>query len=225
MRHLTYSSDEYDEQMLVFGEDGAARRILIIPPLFDEMNRMRHTLTEAMRGLANNGIASALPDFPGCNESLSPLEKQSLTGWRAAMANAAEYFAASHIFSTRGGCLIDDFDPVVPTARLAPVKGKSLLNMLVRTRIAGDKEAGIKSSAEQLEQLALDGAVELAGNAISAAMWRELAAAEPRELQGVWDIKPKDINGSALWLRAEPQHSPEMAAGLAALLTQWSAEA
>lgn len=225
MRHLTYSTDEHGEQMLVFGEDSAARRILIIPPLFDEMNRVRHTLTEAMRALANNGIASALPDLPGCNESLSLLEKQSLSGWRAAMADAAETFAATHIFSIRGGCLVDDFDPAVPTARLAPVKGKSLLNILVRTRIAGDKEAGTQSSAEELERLAQGGAVELAGNAISAAMWRELATAEPSGLHDVREIKPKDINGSALWLRAEPQHSPEMAAGLVELLAQWIAEA
>ena len=44
--------------------------IMILPSLFEEANRMRRILVEVMRGLVASGLASALPDLPGTNESL-----------------------------------------------------------------------------------------------------------------------------------------------------------
>lgn len=225
MRHFTYSYDGMVEQLVGFGPETAAAHILIIPPFFDEMNRMRHTLVAAMRLLAEAGVASALPDLPGCNESLSPLEKQSLHSWRDAAGAASGAFAATHVFSVRGGSLIDDFDPALRIMRLAPVKGRSLLNMMIRTRIAGDKESGITTTTQALNEQATAGPVELGGNLIGPSMWSGLAAAEPAALPTVSEIKPADISGSALWLRAEPQHSAEMAQGLAETLGEWATQA
>ena len=50
------------------------QRVLLIPPLFEEANRMRRTLVLAMRALsADMGIVpSLLPDLPGQNDSLEP---------------------------------------------------------------------------------------------------------------------------------------------------------
>ncbi|MEE9434331.1 MAG: hypothetical protein V3V15_08845 [Sphingorhabdus sp.] len=224
-RHLTYSFDRRDEQLLAFGPADAAQRILIIAPLFDEMNRMRRTLVEAMRLLDGAGIASALPDLPGCNESLALLEEQSLDKWRAAAKAAAGAFAATHILSIRGGALIDDGAADLPHLRLSPVKGRSLLNMLIRTRIAGDKEAGLTTSAESLADAAMAGPIELAGNRIGPEMSAQLTNAEPADLANYRDIKPADISGQTLWLRAEPQHDAAMAAGLAEELARWSGAA
>jgi len=225
MRHSTYGCNGLAEQLLVLGPEKAAARILIIPPLFDEMNRMRHTLIEAMRLLADTDVATAIADLPGCNESCAALHEQSLTGWRNAAMAANKAFGATHIFSVRGGGLIDDGDPLLPILRLSPVKGKSLLNMMIRTRIAGDKESGITTTTQALDEQATTGPVELAGNAIGPAMWSDLNAAEPAALPAVTEIKPADIGGSALWLRAEPQHSAEMAQGLASALHNWVAAA
>jgi hypothetical protein len=44
-------------------------RLLIVPALFDEGNRMRRLTVEVMRRLAASGIASVLPDLPGLQES------------------------------------------------------------------------------------------------------------------------------------------------------------
>ena len=224
MRHLTYSCADLDEQLLVFGPESAKTRILIVPPLFDEMNRMRSTLVEAMRNLAGAGIASALPDLPGCNESLAKLEDQNIGvgGWQEAVSEAAETWGASHVFSVRGGALIDDLHGL-PMARLVPAKGKTLLTMLIRTRIAGDKESGITISAEELRKQAENGSVDLAGHNISALMWDELEKAEIAPGNDVQLLKPADVGGSALWLRAEPQHDSAMGAGLAEWLATWSA--
>jgi hypothetical protein len=77
--------------------------VLIVPPLFDEMNRARAMLVAVMRDLAVAGIATILPDLPGCGESVQDFAAQSLNAWRAAMAAAARHFGASHVLALRGG--------------------------------------------------------------------------------------------------------------------------
>jgi len=224
-RHLSYTNDNSEEQLLAFGADDAIQRIMIIPPLFDEMNRVRHTLVETMREMAQYEVTSALPDLPGCNESAAKLEDQSIETWREAISGAAETFGATHIFSIRGGCLIDD-GPLLPTMRLAQVKGQSLLKALVRTRIAGDKETGVTTSADALAAQAKSGAVELAGSMIGPQLWSDLENAVPSGLDHlISDMKLADIAGTALWLRAEPQYDASMAARLAKALAHWSMSA
>ncbi|MEC8178678.1 MAG: hypothetical protein VX072_03345, partial [Pseudomonadota bacterium] len=83
------------EAALVFNRARDAR-LLVIPPLFEEANKLRRQIVEIMRRLDDAGIDSVLPDLPGCNESPAPLENQSLTSWRAAAAEAADRFQATH---------------------------------------------------------------------------------------------------------------------------------
>lgn len=221
-RHATYIFKDTEEQLLTIGPADAAARILLIPPFFDEMNRVRHTIIETMRALAQHSVASALPDLPGCNESLAKLEEQSLSHWREAVAIAAQECGATHIFSVRGGCLIDT-GPALPTQRLSPVKGKSLLKTLIRTRIAGDKESGLSTTAEKLSKQAQVGKVELAGHQFGMTLWNELENAEPDSSGNkIQEIKLPDISGSPLWLRAEPQHDAAMAEALAVNLAHWA---
>lgn len=221
-RHGAYDFGGCKEYMLSFdGQDTDAARLLIILPLFDEMNRTRRTLVETMRLLSNLDISSALPDLPGCNESEAALEEQSLSIWHEAIKAAAVAHSATHILSLRGGCLIDDIG--LPAMRIAPVKGASLLKKMVRTRIAGDKEAGLQTSAETLENKARLQTIELAGNNIGPQLWTQLEEAEPSDSDTAHETKIADISGSALWLRAEPHYDAEMAGGLAQALHDWMA--
>ena len=228
IRHAKYDFQGREEYCLIAGgdvhDDGNPRRILFVPPLFDEMNRVRRTWVQAMRELASNNVASALPDLPGCNESVASLEQQSIDIWREAVACAAESFQATHIFSVRGGCLIDDAAGL-PVMRLSPAKGASILKNMIRTKIAGDKEAGVISNAESLSAALADGPVELAGHAIGAEMWHSLESAIVEELHDSYDIHPVTGKSWALWLRAEPQYDPEIAQALAATLDSVSAKA
>ncbi len=213
--------------LLAYGPDSAARRILILPPLFDEMNRMRSTLNAAMRDLSDRGILSALPDLPGLNESLALLSKQSVTGWTEAAQDAAATIQATHVFSVRGGCLVDQIndrngDPLL-TLRLSPAKGQSLLSTLIRTKQAGDKAMGIATDRDSLVAKVAMIPVELAGFVLGADMWHTLEKAAPAQGANITEIKPQDCNGSTLWLRAEPQHDTTMAHGLAHQIDSWSA--
>ena len=217
-----YTAVGQSELCFGFGGD-SARRILIIPPLFDEMNRMRRVLASVMRDLAGRGVGSLLIDLPGCNESLALLKDQSLNSWRDAVAACASQLAVTHIASMRGGALIDGSRPDLPHWRIAPVKGASLLKTMFRTRIAGEKEAGNIISEAQLMTQAQTAPIELAGNLLGPDMVAQLSAAEPVALTNLTERKlGEDIVGSPLWLRAEPQDDAAFAANIAADLDRWS---
>lgn len=221
--YLRYTVAQQVEFCLSFGGD-SARRILIIPPLFDEMNRMRRVCVSAMRGLAERGVGSLLIDLPGCNESLAPLESQSLHGWRDAVIACAGQLSITHIASIRGGALVDNGPASLPHWRLAPAKGPSLLKTMIRTRIAGEKEAGNIVTESQLMQQATTGPIELAGNNLGPDMVAQLAVTEPAALPHVTERKlGEHIGGSPLWLRAEPQDDAIFAANIADDLERWSA--
>lgn len=207
-----------------FGDADAARIILIIPPLFDEMNRVRAVLVAAMRELAERGVMALLPDLPGCNESAAPMASQSVERWRAAVKAAAEQLGASHVAGIRGGAmLIADSD--LPEWQLAPVKGASLVKTMLRTRIASDRESGRASTIESLMAEAQTGPIELSGYLLGADMLSGLDAAVPDDdaLEVTLGDGPGQIAGKPLWLRAEPQEDPQMSAALAAELDRWSA--
>lgn len=222
-KYLRYTVAGHDEFCLSFGGD-SARRILVIPPLFDEMNRMRRVLASAMRDLAGRGVGSVLIDLPGGNESLASLHEQSLDTWRDAVATCARQLSVTHIASMRGGSLIDSAQLDLPHWRLAPVKGASLLKTMIRTRIAGEKEAGNSISEAALLAHAQTAPIELAGNMLGSEMVAQLAVAEPVALTNLTERKlGEDVAGAPLWLRAEPQDDAEFAAAIATDLDRWSA--
>jgi hypothetical protein len=220
--HLAYETGGHSEYCLSFGDADAARTILFLLPLFDEMNRTRRMLVEAMRGLAGFGVRTLLPDLPGCNESSAVLSAQSLDSWRQAVADCAAQHRATHVASFRGGALIDKATGL-PRWRLAPVKGSTLLKTMLRTRIAADKEAGISTTAEQLLTTAPSAPLELSGNLLGIEMLAALEAAEPAAGDGIREVALADIGGTPLWLRAEPGDDASMSAALAADLDRWSA--
>ncbi len=220
--YRTYEWAGLDEQAMCFGMEHA-RHILILPPLFDEMNRVRRMVVQAMRVLDAMECGSILPDLPGCNESIAALPEQDLSSWRNAVASAAQQMGATHIASIRGGALMDDGVPQLPHWRLAPVKGASLLKTMIRTRIAGAKEDGIILTEAGLMEAAKNEPLNFAGNMLSPSMVAQLAEAVPAPLHSLKECRlGEDIEGSPLWLRAEPQDDPAMAASIAKSLSQWS---
>ncbi len=224
--HLHYEFAGQREYCLGYGDAAAARTILFIPPLFDEMNRTRAMLVGAMRELAPRGVRSLLPDLPGCNESTASITTQTLESWRAAMAAAAEQLGATHIATLRGGALVVG-DIALPEWRLVPAKGASLLKTMLRTRIAADKEAGKVSTADGLLAEANAHPVELAGYTLSAAMLFSLEHSDAATSARVREVTLGDgtdaVVGTPLWFRAEPQSDATMSVAIAADLDRWSA--
>lgn len=193
------------------GKAAPRARILIVPPLFDEMNRTRHLLVDLMRRLSEAGIDSMLPDLPGCGESIQDFADQSLQAWRSAMAAAARHFAASHVLTLRGGALIAP--PQLPGWVLEGCHGHALLRTMLRARSLAEREAGQAISPSALLEQGRVLGLELAGYPCSAALIAGLEGAEP-DGEGHRPIALSDLGQSAPWLRAEPAPAPELAAAL-----------
>lgn len=218
MKPLTYScplpgGGDAAELALAF-DQGRAVRVLVIPALFDEANRMRRFTVEVMRRLDGAEIDSFLPDLPGCNESLQDLALIEPEDWATAAHAAARQFGVTRVLAIRGGGLI--LPPDLGGWHYAPVKGASLLKTLLRARVIASREAGREESVDALVAEGLDMGLDLAGYALSGEMIRQLQGLAPSPRAGISVIDHDTIGGSPLWLRAEPDHDPAQAEALAA---------
>lgn len=202
-----------EEYALAF-DRGRAHRLLLVPALLDEANRLRRFTVETMRRLDALGIDAILPDLPGTNESLAALPAQSLTTWRKAMAAAASHFRATHVLTLRGGTLVAP--PGLPGQAHAPVGGASLLRQMLRSRILSSREAGREETSEVLLATGGEHGLVLAGHHLGPAMLGELQQAEPAT--ALTPIAQSDLGGSALWLRAEPDADSGQSAALAQII-------
>lgn len=204
-----------DELALGFDRD-RAHRLLIVPALFDEANRLRRLTVEVMRRLDGAGIDCFLPDLPGTNESLQPLDSQTPASWQAAMATAATHFRATHVLGIRGGALL--LPPGLPGWRYAPVKGSTILRQMLRSRIIASREAGLAETQDGLVERGLQDGIELAGYRLGAEFLREFQSLVPAVAAGTTEVDQEMIGGSGLWLRAEPDEDRAQADTLAAIL-------
>lgn len=200
-----------EEYALAF-DKGRDARLLIVPALFEEASRMRRLTVEVMRRLDLAGIDCFLPDLPGCNESLVPLETVTPVDWQSAMTAAAAHFRATHVLGIRGGALLT---PDLPGWHYAPAKGASLLRQMIRARIFIAREAGSNETQDGLMAEGLQSGLELAGYRLSAEFLNQFQSlvAESSNI-----IEQETIGGGGLWLRAEPDEDREQADALAAIL-------
>lgn len=226
-RFSVYDCEGRSEFLMGFGPPDAGRRLLIVPPLFEELNRTRKLVADLMRALADRDIASHLPDLPGTGESMTPLADTGWAAWREAVGIAGGTVRATHVVAIRGGCLLDDALAGLPHYRVAPVAGKNLLRDLVRSRALGD-DSFDKDAQHRIYET---GPTLLGGYPIAPAMARALRDAEPAAIPGLRtarlesDLAEADdrLPGAAPWRRAEPGEWPEATAALARFIEDWSA--
>lgn len=204
--------DSAQEFALAFAH-GRPHRLLIIPALFEEANRMRRLTVEVMRRLDAAGIDCFLPDLPGCNESLASLEAQTIETWRGAMAAAADHFGATHVLGIRGGTLVQ---PDLPGWRYGPVKGANLLRQMLRARIVVSREAGLAETQESLLETGSRDGLELVGYRLGSELLAGLQSAVPSDSGS--EVLQDMVGGSGLWLRAEPGEDRNQADALAAIV-------
>lgn len=193
-------------------------RLLVIPALFDEANKLRRFTVETMRRLDAAGIDSFLPDLPGWNESLSPLEEQTLEGWCHAAQAAARNFVATHVLTLRAGALLAP--PALPGWRYAPTNGNSVLRAMLRARVLASREMGVEESRDDLLERGRNEGLELAGYHLGPALLAALAEAEPPESETQTTIAQGEVGGGGLWLRAEPGENAAQANKLAMLIAE-----
>ncbi len=204
-----------DELLLQFDQDRSLR-VLIIPALFDEANKLRRFTVSLMRQLNEAGIDSFLPDLPGCNESAEPLSEQSLSAWRTAIASAQETTQATHILAIRAGALLAPAD--LPGWLYAPIAGAKQLRGMIRARTIAAREDGRAENSQDLLDTGLTDGLLLSGWDLGATMIQELQASDISAAEHHSEIAQSDLGGPGLWLRAEPDDAPDQSAALAAII-------
>lgn len=207
-----YADGEF--MLALGGTDGP--QLLVLQPLFEEMNRCRALVTGMCRMLADRGIGCWLPDLPGMGESLRALETVGWSEWRSGARAASaliesETKRAPSIVAIRGGALLDRVIDA-PTWRLAPTSGRSLLSDLRRSAIASGSDpahpAGYTLSPDLAEML-------------------RAADTEPspfaRTVRLATDDRPADarIEGVPLWRRPEPGFDTATAGAAVSDIIDW----
>jgi hypothetical protein len=198
------------------GDTGAV--VLVLPAWFDEANKLRRFTLSVMRALAERGIGSALPDLPGCNESVAPLAVQTLEGWREAAASAADRAAATHVLAMRAGVLIAP--QRLPGWHFAPTTGGKQLSAMLRAHVFAEREAGRHVTRESLLERGREDGLVLGGWTLGSAMVRALETAQPEANPQQTPIEQSELGGPGLWLRAEPSHDEAQARMLAAKIAE-----
>lgn len=210
------------EAMLRFGGDTGsigAPIVVLALPLLEEANRTRTFAVTLLHALADRGIAGALPDLPGTNESPVATADMTILHLRAAFEAAVEHVWAhrrAFAVSIRSGALLDTLPLVAGRWHLAPTSGAETMRELARVAtLDGD-----------------DDPVEIAGNAVSRTFLAELAGMVPatgdddgalRVVRLESDPRPADrkIVAAPLWRRSEPGNDPALAQTLADDIADW----
>ena len=214
LAYETYRSDGRQEWMMRIGAR-SGRPILLVPALFEEMNRTRALAAAILRALAARGHGCWLPDLKGAGESEAPLQSVQWDEWRHDVAAASAHVeqaagAPPLVASIRGGCLVDDSAAGIGWWRLAPVAGASLARDMARAGLAGVEWAGYAPSAELRGRLEDATALDQA----------PLRVARLQSDAGKADAR---LPGPALWRRSEPGGSAELAEAAAADIASWYA--
>lgn len=206
-----------EEWMVTFDRSREAR-VLVLPALFDEANKLRRSTLTVMRALDETGIDSALPDLPGCHESRAPMDTQTLARWRSCAAQVAHEFGATHALTIRGGALT--VPSALPGWRYAPLSGAKLLANALRAQVLAEREAGRTETRESLmEQGRKDGLV-LGGWPVGSELLQELEAASEEPAPSLTAITQEQLGGGSLWLRAEPGEDSAQSEALARIVAE-----
>ncbi|MFC3099598.1 hypothetical protein [Altererythrobacter lauratis] len=217
MHIASYTAPSGQEELaLTFGDPSASMRLLVLPAWFDEANKLRHFTVEVLRRLEREGVASVMPDLPGCNESLAPLAAQDLASWRGAARAASQAYGCTHVLAIRAGV---NLAPDLPGWAFAPLAGKAALRALLRARVVAAKEANRSESSEALLETGKGEGLALGGYHLGAGMVTALAEAE-LPAHGLHTLTPADFGAAGLWLRAEPDHDAAQAEALAVRVVQ-----
>lgn len=201
-------------------------QLLIVPPLFEELNRTRKLISDVMRALAARAIGTHLPDLPGTGESEKELGDVAWPDWRYAVADAATASGATRLLAIRGGCLLDDALPARPHMRFSPVEGKRLIRDLIRARSLTDDD--FDSDAQKT--VFAGQATMLGGYPIGASLACSFRDAVYPALDDVMTVRLETEHGDAdakiagppLWRRAEPRGSAELTETLAVTIIDWT---
>ncbi len=215
-RVLTYTVSGSLEFLLAYGPNDGPQ-VIVLQPLFEEMNRCRALVSALCRGLARHGISCWLPDLPGTGESPRALEGVRWAEWQEAVRSVDERIRTQTgrspaSIALRGGALLDG---AIESRRwrLTPTSGRSLLSDLRRSALMGGGDpsapAGYRLGPELTQSLQAADCVD---------------GSNTRTIRLGSDDRPADrqVEGSPVWRRPEPTADPALADILITDIASWT---
>ena len=158
-------------------DGGQQRRILILPPFAEEMNKSRHVLAAIAKQLANAGHAVLMPDLYGTGDSEGDFGDAAIELWRRDIDVAIEHLPGTgdvDLVGLRLGALLAvdaaSRHKVRSLTLIHPVlDGRQQLTQMLRLRLAaGLMGGGEKETAAELKQrLSTGESLEIAGYRLS----------------------------------------------------------
>ncbi len=162
--------------------DAPARRVLVLPPFAEEMNKCRRLAAQAARALAASGCEVLLPDLYGTGDSAGDFGDADLALWRADAAALQAHLAAAApgarpaVLAMRSGALLLGTGAAETAGAdvlcWQPVlDGLRWLQQFVRLRVMASKFAGREETQKDLFGMLHAGqALEVAGYTVSPAL-------------------------------------------------------
>lgn len=198
--------------------------VLLIQPLFEEMNRTRRLLAQITGRLAAAGVRSWMPDLPGTGDALGEM---NWADWQHKILSFHTNIESQHseivrIIAIRGGSLLANEFP--DRYVLSPVMtGAVIIRDLLRTRAMANPDSPterVESLAARLKSEPLD----LAGYPISPVMASALERATT-DTAGARVVTVGDggFAGPPVWRQSEPADASLLADDIAADIKSWIA--
>lgn len=208
-------------------EQGRVRgRVLLVAPLFEEMNKSRHITSAIISGLGGAGFDVLMADLYGTGDSEGQFADATLDTWRADLDStigAMPGEAPLHIVGLRAGALLAADAAFRHRARsltlLHPqVDGRQILTQLLRLRLAGGLtgSADKETAAELRQRLAAGETLEIAGYGLSGQLASDL------ETLAIDKDSPPDV-GRILWIEVVQQPERPLMPVSQRVVDAWSA--
>jgi len=207
--------------------NGQRRRILIVPPFAEEMNKSRHVLAAIVRTAASAGHQVLLPDLFGTGDSSGDFGDSTVDIWRSDLDSALACMRPTlplDVVGLRYGALLAADLATRHATRaltlLQPVcDGRNQLTQMLRLRLAtalmGSRE---KETVSGLRQRLHDGeALEVAGYRLS----RELAIG--LESLSLADLSLQNVS-RVHWIEMATQADRPLMPASQRIVNAWSAK-
>lgn len=200
------------------------RKVLIVPPFAEELNKARHVLATLAASIGDAGHDVLMPDLFGTGDSAGDFSEATLDIWRSDLDLAIEHLDARgelELVGLRTGALLAADTAcrhrVKSLTLLHPmVDGRQQLTQMLRLRLAGGLMGeGEKETVSQLRQRLADGeCLEIGGYGLSG----QLAAG--LETLALSKITPVDVE-QVRWIELVPQPDRSLMPVSQRLIDDW----
>jgi exosortase A-associated hydrolase 2 len=173
--------------------DSARRRVLVVPPFAEEMNKSRRMVACVADGLSRAGIATVIPDLYGTGDSAGDFEEADWEGWMDDLGSVIEWIGGpaggTDVLAIRLGAALAD--SAVRRGLLQGVRtsvfwqptfdGTATLRQFLRLRLAAAMmgDGPRETLKDLLARIAAGESISVAGYRLSARLAGQLQKVDP----------------------------------------------